>query len=142
MRRAHPRANAALGQFYDGTRLSLGFSPEWSVSKYLTLGGSYELNRIRFDDRDQRFTSHVARLRTQLTLSTKTSAAAFAQYNSAGDVVVLNFRFRYNPSEGTDLYVVWNESLNSDRYALTPVRPLSQSRTVLVKYARTFTLTF
>jgi hypothetical protein len=55
---------------------------------------------------------------------------------------VLNLRFRYNPSEGTDLFLVWNESLTSDRYALTPRPPLSQARTILVKYARTFTLTF
>ena len=62
--------------------------------------------------------------------------------DSAGDIVVLNFRFRYNPSEGADLFLVLNESLNSDRYSLTPRPPLSQTRTILVKYARTFTLTF
>lgn len=137
-----PSVNATFGQFYDGTRLSVGLSPAWSASRHLTLSGSYQLNRIRFDDRDQQFTSHLARLRTELTFSTATSAAAFAQYNSAGDIVELNFRFRYNPSEGTDLYLVWNESLNSDRFALTPRPPLSQTRTFLVKYARTFTLTF
>ena len=137
-----PSVNATFGQFYDGTRLSVGLSPAWSASRHLTLSGSYQLNRIRFDDRNQQFTSHLARLRTELTFSTATSAAAFAQYNSAGDIVVLNFRFRYNPSEGTDLYLVWNQALNSDRFALTPRPPLSQSRTLLVKYARTFTLTF
>ena len=57
-------------------------------------------------------------------------------------MVVLNFRFRYNPSEGTDLYIVWNESLNSDRYAFDPDKPLSQERTLMLKYARTFTLGF
>jgi hypothetical protein len=137
-----PSWNATVGQFYDGTRISTGFSPAWSVSRHLTLSGSYQLNRIHFDDRGQEFTSHLARLRTELTFATTVSAAAFAQYNSAGDVVVLNLRFRYNPSEGTDLFLVWNESLNSDRYSLTPRPPLSQARTILVKYARTFTLTF
>ena len=106
------------------------------------LGGSYELNRVRFEDRGQEFTSHIGRVRSDLTFTTRTSASAFAQYNSAGDVVVLNVRFRYNPSEGTDLYIVWNESLNSDRYAVDPDKPLSQERTLLLKYARTFTLGF
>jgi hypothetical protein len=137
-----PSWNATVGQFYDGTRISTGFSPAWSLSRHLTLSGSYQLNRIRFDERGQEFTSHLARLRTELTFSNTVSAAAFTQYNSAGDVVVLNLRFRYNPSEGTDLFLVWNESLNSDRFALTPRPPLSQTRTILVKYARTFTLTF
>ena len=66
----------------------------------------------------------------------------FSQYNSAGDVVVVNVRHRYNPSEGTDLYLVWNETVNSDRFSLTPRPPLSQGRTLQVKYAKTFTLAF
>jgi hypothetical protein len=137
-----PALNVSGGQFYDGTRASFTVSPSWALSRHVALGGAYELNRIRFEDRGQEFTSHIGRLRTDLTFTTRTSASAFAQYNSAGDVVVLNLRFRYNPSEGTDLYVVWNESLNSDRYAFDPSKPLSQERTLLIKYARTFTLGF
>jgi hypothetical protein len=137
-----PTLSVSGGEFYDGTRVSFTVSPAWSLSRHVALGGSYELNRVRFEDRGQEFTSHIGRLRTDLTFTTRTSASAFAQYNSAGDVVVLNFRFRYNPSEGTDLYIVWNESLNSDRYAVDPYKPLSQERTLLLKYARTFTLGF
>jgi hypothetical protein len=137
-----PTFNVAGGQFYDGTRVSFSVSPSWSLSRHVALGGTYELNRVRFGDRGQEFTSHIGRLRTDLTFTTRTSAAAFAQYNSAADIVVLNLRFRYNPAEGTDLYIVWNESLNSDRYAVDPTEPLSQERTLMVKYARTFTLGF
>jgi hypothetical protein len=137
-----PGVRVGGGQFYDGTIASAQLSPAWSVSRHLTLSGAYEINHIQFPDRDQEFRSHIGRLRTEVTFTTSTSASTFVQYNSADDVVVLNFRFRFNPAEGTDLYVVWNESLNSDRYALDPVPPLSQTRTLLVKYARTFTLTF
>jgi hypothetical protein len=137
-----PSVGLSGGQFYDGAIVSASFSPAWSVSRYLTLSGAYEVNHIEFGDRGQEFTSHIGRLRTELTFTRSTSASTFVQYNSADDVVVLNFRFRYNPTEGTDLYVVWNESLNSDRYARIPAAPLSQSRTLLVKYARTFTLSF
>ena len=137
-----PGVSVSGGQFYDGTIVSATLSPAWSVSRHLALSGAYQLNRIEFGDRRQTFTSHVGRLRSELTFTTSTSAAAFVQYNSADDVVVLNLRFRYNPTEGTDLYLVWNESLNSDRYALSPVAPLSQARSLLVKYARTFTLSF
>jgi len=71
------------------------------------------------------FTSDIGRVCTELTFTRSTSAATFVQYSSADDVVVLNFRF--NPSEGTDMYVVWNESLNSNRYSLSPVAPFSQA---------------
>lgn len=137
-----PSASVSGGRFYDGTRISLGFSPAWSVSQHLSLSGSYQLNHIEFGDRDQSFTSHLTRLRTELTFTTRTSASAFVQYNNVDEAVAMNLRFRYNPTEGTDLYIVWNENLNSDRQAFDPVRPLSQARTILVKYARTFTLGF
>ncbi|HUF75126.1 MAG TPA: DUF5916 domain-containing protein [Longimicrobiales bacterium] len=137
-----PSVSVSGGRFYDGSIVSAALSPAWSVSRHLALSGAYEINRVEFGERGQDFTAHVGRLRTELSFTTSTSAAAFVQYNSADDVVVLNFRFRYNPTEGTDLYVVWNESLNSDRYALSPVAPLSHARSLLVKYARTFTLSF
>ena len=137
-----PAVSLSGGQFYDGTIMSATLSPAWSVSRHLALSGAYELNHVEFADRGQEFTAHIGRLRTEFTFTTSTSASAFVQYNSADDVVVLNFRFRYNPTEGTDFYLVWNESLNSDRYALDPARPLSQTRTLLVKYAKTFTLSF
>jgi hypothetical protein len=128
------------GNFYDGSRVSAAVSPSWSVNRHVALSGAYEINHIEFGDRDQRFTAHLARVRTAFTFTTRTSASAFVQYNSLGDMVAANLRFRYNPTEGTDLYIVWNETVNSDRWMLDPVAPLSQARTVLLKYARTFTL--
>jgi hypothetical protein len=138
--RFRPGASLQIGHFYDGGRISVGFSPAWSVSRLVRLGATYELDHIDFADREVTFTSHILRMRTEFTFSTKTSFSAFVQYNSNEDLVAVNARFRYNPREGTDLYVVWNESLNSDRYALDPVAPLTQQRTVLVKYSHTLTL--
>lgn len=135
-----PRINIAGGQFYDGSRISGSISPSWSASRNVTLGGEYQLDRIRFDERDQSFTSHIGRFRGDFTFTTRTSASAFVQYNSTGDVVVSNLRFRYNPTEGRDLYIVWNEVVNSDRYALNPVAPFTQQRSILIKYVHTFTL--
>ena len=135
-----PNANVSGGGFYDGTRLTAGFSPTWSASRHLRLTGTYELNRIEFRSRDEEFISHLARLRTELTFSTRTSASAFVQYNSAGKLVMASLRFRYNPREGNDFYIVWNETFNSQRFSLDPVAPLSQERTLLVKYSHTLTL--
>ena len=61
------------------------------------------------------------------------------QYNSARGAVIGNLRFRYNPRQGTDLYLVYNERLNTDRaVAGGPRRPLSSRRAVLLKYTYTF----
>jgi hypothetical protein len=130
---------ATGGSFYDGWRATAQVSPTWNASRYLRLSGFYQLNRIRFPDRDQDFTAHVGRLRAEVTPSVEYSVQAFVQYNSARDVVVGNLRFRYNPRQGTDLYLVYNERLNSDRAAPGgPRRPLSAQRTILLKYTYTF----
>jgi hypothetical protein len=136
------RANFGLetGQFYDGTRTSFSFGPGWNVSRYLNIDGTYRLDRVEFSDRDQGFTAHIARLRSELMFSNALSAIGFVQFNSSQNSVTANLRVRYNAREGNDLYIVWNEGLVTDRFEFTPVRPWSNQRTILVKYSHTFRL--
>jgi len=128
------------GTFYDGTRLSLGLLPRWSLSPQLNLDGYYQINWITFPDRDEEFTAHIGRLRVELTLTTALSAFAFVQYNSKIDMVSANVRLRYNPREGNDLYLVYNEGFNTDRYREDPALPLPSNGTIILKYAYTFIL--
>ena len=128
------------GSFYDGWRISIGLMPTWTISQHLELSGEYEFNRVRFPDRDQQFNADIFRLRAKSALNTHLSATVFAQYNNYTDVVVVNFRLRYNFKEGNDLYIVYNEGLNTDRYAADPFLPLTDNRTILVKYTYTFLL--
>lgn len=134
--------NAALdvGSFYDGWRTSLGLTPRWNIFSNLELSGTYQFNRVTFPDRDQQFTAHIARLRALYMLSTKFSATVFIQYNSAIDAVIANIRLRYNPREGIDLYLVYNEGLNTNRHRQDPTPPFTSNRTVMLKYTYTFTL--
>ncbi len=126
------------GSFYDGWRTTLGIRPSWSPLHDLTLSGHYEINRVEFSERGQGFTAHLVQLRLLATLNTKISALAFIQYNGADDLVIGNLRLRYNPAEGNDLYLVYNEVLNTDRMRDTPRRPWSDSRALIVKYSYTF----
>ena len=135
-------ASGAVGSFYDGSRLSLGLAPGWSVSRHLELTANYKYDRIRFADRGERFDAHTAGLRVETALTSTLSAAAFLQYNSATRKIISNFRLRFNPREGNDLYVVYNEQSNTDRYRQLPTLPPSDSRTILFKYSHTFTLGF
>lgn len=79
--------------------------PGRSISSSLELTGMYQFNQVEFHDRHQRFIAHIGRLKLLAMFSIKLSASAFIQYNSASDVVITNFRLRYNPSEGNDLYL-------------------------------------
>ncbi len=131
-----PRVEA--GTFFDGWQATAEFSPIWYVSPHLELSGSYLFNRIRFPDRDQRFDSHLARLRIGTALNTEVSTNAFIQFNSATNNVSTNVRFRYNFREGNDLWIVYNEGVNTDRHRLVPTLPFTDTRTILVKYTYTF----
>ncbi len=134
------QANANAGTFYDGWRVSVGLEPVWNLNRFLELSGAYEFNRVRFADRDQQLDANILRIRARASMNTQLSANVFAQYNSGADAVILNLRIRYNFREGNDLYIVYNEGLNTDRLTQSPIPPRSESRTFLVKYAHTFVL--
>jgi hypothetical protein len=126
------------GSFYDGRIISLGISSRWDVSSSLEIGGFYEFNGATFPERNEKFIAHIGRLHILAMLSTKFSAAAFVQYSSDANEVTANIRIRYNPREGSDLYIVYNDGLNTDRLREIPVLPRSMGRTLLVKYTYTF----
>ena len=130
------------GSFFDGWRNTITLTPTWYVSKFLELTGEYEYSRIRFPDRDQALDVHVSRLRIGTALNTMLSANAFIQYNSAADRFSTNLRLRYNFREGNDLWIVYDEQLNSDRnrFSDIAVLPVSGARTLIVKYTYTFAL--
>ena len=128
----------SYGSFFDGRRFSVGIAPKWIASKYLELSGWYEFNQLDFPDRNQALTSHLARLRCLATLNTTFSLSALVQYNSAANLSLANVRFRYNPREGNDLYIVYNEQFNSDRQREIPVLPVSRNRAIVAKYTYTF----
>lgn len=129
-----------VGTFYDGWRGAIQVRPIWYVSKHFELSGSYQYNRIEFPDRNQKLNIHLARLRVGTALDTRLSVNTFIQYSSLGDIVSANIRFRYNFREGNDLWIVYNENLNTDRHRILPTLPVSGARTVLLKYTYTFRL--
>ena len=84
--------------------------------------------------------NHIAGIKTLYMFNTKLSVNAFIQYNTALDGIITNFRIRYNPKEGNDLYLVFNEDRNTDLYRELPTLPVYNSRAVMIKYTYTFNL--
>jgi len=129
---------ANMGGYYDGWRVSVGLTPTWSGISDLEIGGLLQYNLVRFPDRDQTYVAPIGQIKVLATLSVKFSASALVQYSGADDAVSANVRFRYNPREGTDFYLVYNEGLNTDRLDRTPVPPLSSGRALYAKFNYTF----
>ena len=130
--------NFKIGSFYDGWRVSAGSYYFLNISSTWQLSGFYEFNRIEFPDRNQELIAHIIRLKILATFTTKLSLSAFVQYSGIEDVVVANVRFRYNPREGNDFYIVYNHGVNTDRYRDFPHRPFTDNRAIMLKYTYTF----
>jgi hypothetical protein len=126
------------GGYYDGWRVSAGLMPTWSGIPDLEIGGMLQYNLVRFPTRDQSYVAPIGQLRALATLSVKFSASALVQYNGADDTVGANIRFRYNPREGTDLYLVYNDGVNTDRLGKVPPPPRSSGRALYLKCNYTF----
>ena len=133
-----PSVTATAGQFYDGHRVSLGPSVEWNaVPPHLELGADYTFNAIRFPDRHVSLNVHLVRVRVRIAYDPRLSLSTFWQYNSVDDVASLNARLRFNVRDGTDLWIVYNETINTDRESYVPIPPVSRGRAVMVKYTHT-----
>ncbi len=136
--RIRPTFTVTAGSFYDGHRISLAANPAWNPSSHLELGVDYLFNAIRFPARGVSADLQVARVRVQTAYDAHLSLSTFVQYNSAARAASVNARLRYNFREGNDLWVVYNETANTDREGLFPEPPLSQSRALMVKYTYTW----
>lgn len=139
-RRLRTDVDLRAGTFFDGNRVQLVVTPTWNVSRHLELGADYQLSRIRFPGREQGIDIHVARLRVRTALDARASGNAFVQYDSVDDRLDLNVRLRYNFAEGTDLWLVYNEGLTTDRRTDpgAPELPRSLARSLILKYTHTF----
>ena len=93
------------------------------------------MTRLRFRQRGQSDDIHLARLQVRAAKDARASANAFVQYNSTTDRVDLNVRLRYNFAEGTDLWLVYDEGLATDRLDLPGElrQPLSSARALIVE---------
>ncbi|UCC71515.1 MAG: carbohydrate binding family 9 domain-containing protein [Gemmatimonadota bacterium] len=125
-------------QFYDGWLADLWLVPVWYASPHLELSLQYSLDVVRFPDRDQGFDSHLVRLRIGTALNTKFSVNGFVQFSNVSDMAAANIRVRYNFREGNDLWIVYNEGYNLDRDRSDPALPITENRTILIKYTYTF----
>lgn len=132
------QAAVTVGSFFGGMRMSTVLAPIWNMNRVFEFQAEYELNRLRFDDPIEDVTAHIGRLRGQATFNTEWALSAFVQYSSAIDAVITNLRLRFNPREGNDLYVVYNEVINTERDEARPRLPFTSGRTVVAKYTYTF----
>ncbi|MGK7389264.1 MAG: DUF5916 domain-containing protein [Candidatus Cyclobacteriaceae bacterium M2_1C_046] len=132
-------SETTYGGFYGGKRFSFSLSPTYVMSKYLMISGTFNYNNIAFDTIPN-YQAIIGRVRLTSALSVKWMMSAFIQYNSLSDISIINYRLRFNPKDGNDLYLVYNEVLNNKTNLVDTDVPVSQTRAILLKYIHTFHL--
>jgi hypothetical protein len=135
-------ADLNAGQFYDGMRYGFEVEPNFNLSSSLKISAMYEFNALRFAQRpvNNSLNIHSVSLKTLYMLSTKLSASLLLQYVNTEDELITNFRIRYNPREGNDFYLVFNDFRGMTDRLMIPARPKFFNKTVMVKYTHTFIL--
>lgn len=129
-----------LGQYYDGNQFTIRLMSSLKLGAFLSLQPSYEYDRIRFPVRDQTFTGHIASLQTVIMFNNKLSVNALVQYSNIAHGLITNIRLRYNPKEGNDFYLVFNEGRNIELDRESPKLDPIANRGILIKYTYTFVL--
>lgn len=128
------------GTFYGGNLIAGNINPQIVFSKYFQLSAFYQYTQIEFANVNEAFISHLARLNMSGAINVKWSMSAFVQYNSLNNLGSINYRLRWNPVDGNDLYLVYNEVLNTNPTIEIPNLPTSDSRSIMLKYIHTFQL--
>ena len=134
-----------FGGFYGGALTTINPYFDYIINRYLRVGLKYEYNHIKFPENFSTtdhsiFNSNLFSLDLSIVKSTKLSLKMLAQYDDQSATFGGNIRVRYNPKEGTDLYIVYNSTFNSNRLEAKPVLPYIEQQGVIVKYSLTFGL--
>jgi len=123
------------GQYFGGERVAPGMSVVLRATEHVVLTGNYTFNYIKFADNQPSFVSHLGLVRALIMLNAQLSLTTFAQIKSVAGSTLVNARLRYNPREGHDLYLVYDNSRSYDDRD-----PTLNQQTFLLKYAYTFDL--
>lgn len=134
-----------FGGFYGGALTTINPYFDYIINRYLRVGLKYEYNHIKFPEHFSTsdhsiFNSNLFSLDLSIVKSTKLSVKMLAQYDDQSATFGGNIRVRYNPKEGTDLYIVYNSTFNANRLEAKPILPYIEQQGVIVKYSLTFGL--
>jgi hypothetical protein len=125
----------AGGQYFGGNRVAPGLSVVLRATEHVVLTGNYTFNYVEFTNGQPNLVSHLGLVRAQVMINTQLSLTTFAQVKSVAGSTLVNARLRFNPREGHDLYLVYDNSRSYDGRD-----PTLNQQTFLVKYTYMFDL--
>jgi hypothetical protein len=126
-RRAGLSGYAIKGEFFDGDRLSGAATLSLRLSRSLRSETTWAHDDVELSGGS--FRSDIVRQRIAVSLTPDLFANTFVQYNTAAELLAMNFRFNWTYRPGADLFVILNQTWG----APTLSRLSTQDRAVIVK---------
>lgn len=129
-RRLNGSFGLQYGTFYAGTRTELDTSLRFELTSRVSFEPRLNINWLDIPFDPFRFRTTLAGSRVNFTFSPRTALSALLQYNSTAATFASNVRFRWEFIPGSDLFVVYSDSRD------TEPRTRLQGRSLVVKVAR------
>ena len=101
-----------LGEFYDGTRSD--YTATLAVRPNTRFQGSIEGIHQDINLPEGDFEVDIVRARGTVQFSPDLALDTIVQWDSVSDITGMNTRLRWEPSPGQEIYVVYNESYDTD----------------------------
>lgn len=138
-------ADIVFGDFYDGKQVNFWSGINYIFSEKVRMSGEISYYNIKFPSsfsQKENATEEGVILKYWLTynFAPDLSLNLFSQYNNTLKKIGSNIRLRYNPVEGTDLYIVYNSTLNTEINRLNPRLDLIDQQTFIIKFSKSFIL--
>jgi Domain of unknown function (DUF5916)/Carbohydrate family 9 binding domain-like len=99
--------SAARGGFYDGDRTDLSYRGRAELSARLSVEPTVSLNWVNLPTGS--FTATLLSGRGTLSFTPRMLVAALVQYNSSGNLVTTNIRYRWEYRPGSELFLVYSD---------------------------------
>jgi Domain of unknown function (DUF5916)/Carbohydrate family 9 binding domain-like len=122
-------ANATIGDFYTGSRRSVGGGVVWRVAPSLGIETTYQRNAVSLASGD--FVANLAGLRVRYAYSTTLLSSAFVQYNTQTRSFSTNARINWRWAPLSDVFLVYTDRRDSESWA-------QNERSVALKITRMF----
>jgi len=97
------------GDFYTGTRSSVGGAIGWRPSMHFMTRLGYEINDVELPQGD--FTARLIQLRTDVVFSATMSWVTLIQYDNDSESIGINSRLHWIPEAGREAFLVLNHGL-------------------------------
>jgi hypothetical protein len=101
-----------VGDFLNGTRETFSSQVKWKPSPRFNISLDYTTNKVSMPG--GKFTARVMSVKSQVAFNSRWSFIPLFQFDNISEELGVNLRFRYHPSRGSDLYVVWSRNMLRD----------------------------